>query len=199
MLYSILRSVAIFVFKFIFGLKVFGRENIPQKGGFILVSNHSSFLDPIVLGVACPQKLNFMARHDLFFNPLFSRFISALGAFAIKRHSADLSALKEAMHRLKDGKVLVLFPEGTRKINGVSGDVQSGIGFLATKVNAPIIPVFIQGTERVLPKNAKFIRLHRICVYFGQKISLERRLPSYQDIAYAVMEEIRRLSCAKSG
>lgn len=193
MLYNIIRLVAILVFKIVFRTKVFGKKYIPKKGSFILASNHLSYLDPIVIGVACPRRLNFMARHDLFYNPFFSWLLTKLGAFPVKRNSPDLSALKEAMKRLKEGDALVLFPEGSRQFDGLSAEPHSGIGFLAAKLDAPVIPAFVKGTEKALPKRAKFIRLEKISVYFGMQISIERRMP-YQDIARRIMEEIRRLS-----
>lgn len=194
MLYAILKPLAVFIFRILFQIKVFGKKNIPKKGGFILVSNHVSYLDPVTLGVACPRKLNFMAKEELFRHSLFSRFISALGAFPVKRDSADLSALKEAMRRVRAGSVLTIFPEGSRRIDGTSDQPQAGIGFLAAKLDVPVIPAFIKGTDSALPKGAKFIKPSRISVYFGEQISLERRLP-YQEIASQIMASIRHLSC----
>lgn len=194
MLYLIFRSIAVLIFKLLFRIKVFGKENIPEKTGFILASNHLSYLDPVVLGVACPRKLNFMAKYDLFSYPLSSWFMSCLGAFAVKRESADISALKEAMKRLKNGKALVIFPEGSRRVNSVSTQPQAGVGFLAAKLDVPVIPAFIKGTDLALPRGAKFIRPCQIFVYFGKEISLERRQP-YQDIACEIMKSIRHLSC----
>lgn len=196
MLYRILRPIANLIFRLLFRLEVKGQEFIPKIGGFILASNHASLLDPIVLGIASPRQLNFMARDDLFYNPLFSWLISILGAFPVKRNSPDLSALKEAMQRIKNGNVLVLFPEGRRQINGVcvSEAPRAGIGFLAAKLRCPVIPAFVKGSGRALPKGAKFIRPTKICVYFGKQIYIERRLP-YQDIAKRIMEDIRHLSC----
>lgn len=195
MLYWIIRFIAIVVSKLLFRLEAKGAENIPKIGGFILASNHTSYLDPIVLSSACPRKLNFMARHDLFYNPLFSWLISKVGAFPVKRDSPDLSALKEAMRRLKNGNGLLLFPEGTRQVNGVSlSEPQPGIGFLAAKVNVPVIPAFVKGSVKALPKGAKCIRPGKISVYFGKQIYIERRLP-YQDIAKRIMENIRHISC----
>lgn len=193
MLYLILRPIAILFFKILFRIKVFGKKNIPEKTGFILASNHKSYLDPVALGVASSRKLNFMARHDLFCNPLFSWVISTLGAFPVKRDSADLSALKEAMRRVKNGDVLVVFPEGSRRINAVSSQQpQPGIGFLVAKLDVPVIPAFIRGTEVALPKGTKFIRPTEITVYFGKQIHIEKEL-SYQKIADKVMEKIEEL------
>lgn len=192
MLYTILRPFAILLLKIVFRIKVFGKKNIPQKGGFILASNHKSYLDPVVLGVASSRKLNFMARNDLFCNPLFSWIISTLGAFPVKRDSADLSALKEAIKRLHKGNVLTMFPEGTRGFGGEIGQAHAGIGFLAAKLNVPVIPAFIKGTDVALPKGTKFIRPSEITVYFGKQIHIEKEL-SYQKIADKVMEKIEEL------
>ncbi|MCM8800560.1 MAG: 1-acyl-sn-glycerol-3-phosphate acyltransferase [Candidatus Omnitrophica bacterium] len=193
MLYSFLKPIAVFLFKLLFRLEIYGKDYIPKEGGFILASNHVSYLDPIVLGVACSRRLNFMAKEELFENPVFSRFISLLGAFPVKRDSADLSAIKEAMRRLKKGMVLVLFPEGSRRFDGYKLKPYSGIGFLSAKLNVPVVPVFIHGTDRALPKNAKFIRLTKISLHFGKKISFGKDMP-YPEIARIVMERINQLA-----
>jgi 1-acyl-sn-glycerol-3-phosphate acyltransferase len=180
--------------KIFFGLEVKGRENIPKKGGFIVAGNHVSYLDPIVLGVASPRRLYFMAKQELFVKPFFSWGLLAVGAFPVKRDSADLSAIKQAIHRVRQGNGLALFPEGSRRFDGVHMEPYAGIGFLAAKLNVPVVPVFIRGTEIALPKNAKFIRPAKVTLCFGKQISIERRMP-YQDIAQLIMENIRHLSC----
>lgn len=189
MLYYILRSASALLCKFLFGIEVSGRGNIPKKGGFILASNHRSYLDPVILGVACPRRLNFMAKEELFHNPFFSWLISRLGAFPVKRNHADISALKQALKRVNSGNGLLVFPEGSRN----HSQPQAGIGFLAAKINAPVIPVFIKGTEEALPKGAKCIRRGKLSVYFGRQISVERRT-SYQEIAQQIMNNIIELS-----
>lgn len=158
-----------------------------------MAGNHTSYLDPVVLGVACPRRLDFMAKEELFRNPLFSGLLSRVGAFPVKRNSADLSALKEAMRRLKQGNGLALFPEGSRRFDGLSSEPHAGIGFLTAKLNVPVIPAFIRGTDLALPKGAKFIRRPvRICVYFGKEICIEKN-SAYQDIAKSIMTNIRQL------
>ncbi len=179
-------------------IEVSGKKHIPKKGGFILVSNHVSYLDPVLLGVVCPRRLNYMAKQELFRVGWFSKLLSRISVFPVKRNTADLSALKEALRRLKNGEGLVVFPEGSRSsINRGSLKPQPGIGFLATKAEVPIIPSFIKGTDLALPKGAKFIRPNRINVYFGEQIHIERREPcSYQDIADEIMQCVRQLQCA---
>jgi len=194
MVYFFSRFLSLILFKIAFRFKAFGKKNIPKRGAFILASNHISYLDPIALGIACPRKLNFMARHDLFSNYLFSKWLSCVGVFPVKRNSADLSALKEAMRRLKNGAGLVLFPEGSRGFEGDSNQPQPGIGFLAAKLNVPVVPAFVKGSQEALPRGAKFIKPVEVSVYFGKQIIIERRMP-YQDIAGLIMENIRHLSC----
>lgn len=193
MFYRISRLISLVLFKLLFRISVRGEKNIPKDGGFILASNHVSLIDPIAVGVVCRRSLDYMARHDLFLNPFFGWYLRRLRVFPVKRDSADLSAIKEALQRLKVGHGLVLFPEGSRSPDGLIKDAFPGIGFLAAKSGVPVIPAFVRGTGSVLPKGAKFIRLHKISVSIGKQIPIERRMP-YDDIAQRIMEDIRHLS-----
>ncbi len=185
-------------FKIFCGFDVKGREYLPEKGkGFILVSNHISNLDPIVLGVACRQELNFMAKEELFKNPCFGWILRKVNAFPLKRKGADISAIRMAMKRVNSGGALLIFPEGGRSEDGKLGAGHEGVGFLASKLNVPVIPAFIQGTEKALPKGAAFVRPTKISVRFGKQIPLERRV-AYSDVADTVMRAIKHLSCSES-
>jgi 1-acyl-sn-glycerol-3-phosphate acyltransferase len=194
MLYNILRFLSWIILKVFFHLEVFGRENIPKKGGFILASNHTSYLDPIAVGVASPRKLSYMARSDLFKDRLFGWLLTNINVFPVERESADLSALKEAMKRVKRGNGLLLFTEGTRQTENFLTRAYAGIGFLAVKLDVPVVPVFVKGTLQAWPKHAKSIKRSKISVYFGSQIPIERRMP-YQDIAQDILSHIRHLSC----
>jgi len=165
---------------------------LPLKGSFILASNHVSYLDPVAVACACPRKLNFMAKEELFSRAWSYSFFSAIKCFPIKRNSADLSALKEALRRLKGGEPLALFPEGSRTLDGASAAPYPGIGFLAAKLNIPVVPVYVQGTDVALPKGARFVRFTRISVCFGRQMRVDKKL-SYKDIAQRIMENVRHL------
>lgn len=158
-----------------------------------MASNHLSYLDPAVLAIACPREVNFMAKEELFKIPLFSDLIRALGAFPVRRNTADISALKEAMKRVKAGNGLLLFPEGSRKEGTADLEPQAGIGFLAAKINAFVIPAFISGTDLALPKGAKVIKASKVSVTFGKQIPIERGMP-YKETAQRIMDHIRHLS-----
>ncbi|MFA5145009.1 MAG: lysophospholipid acyltransferase family protein [Candidatus Omnitrophota bacterium] len=192
MVYSISRFLSLLIFKIVFRLEVHGQKNIPEKGGFILAGNHVSYLDPVAVGVACPRETDFMARHDLFSKRFLSWWLPRVRAFPVKRDSPDASALKEAIRRLRRGRGLVMFPEGSRRDgpDGTSAGPQPGIGFIAVKADVPVIPAFVKGTERALPRGAKFIFPAKVSVYFGKQIHIEKGV-SYQSVAKIVMDNIK--------
>lgn len=159
-----------------------------------MASNHLSIVDPPAVGVASPRRVSYMARHDLFSSRFSSWWLNSVGAFPVKRDSADLSAVKQAIRCVKGGRGLLLFPEGTRQEPGKSdGEPEAGVGFLAAKLGVPVIPVWVKGTDQAWPKGAKFLKSARVTVRFGKQIPIERRMP-YSDIAKTIMDEIRHLS-----
>ncbi len=199
--YTLVRALALFLLRTFFRMKVYGRESLPRRGGFILASNHTSFLDPVVLAVASPRSLSFMAKKELFKGFIFGKLISALGAFPLSRERADIWAIREAIRRLKDGGALILFPEGTRTSEEKLAEGLPGAGILAIKAGVPIVPVLIIGAEAALPKKARFVRFRPIRVYL-----LERVIPKevkattrpqaggkegYEAISRVVMERIQ--------
>ncbi|MCM8789892.1 MAG: 1-acyl-sn-glycerol-3-phosphate acyltransferase, partial [Candidatus Omnitrophica bacterium] len=109
-----------------------------------------------------------------------------------KRGGTDISALRQAMRRVRKKEGLLLFPEGGRSTGGVIANAQPGVGFLAAKLNVPVIPAFIEGTDKALPKGAKFLKFAKINVYFGKQIYI-RKGADYQEIAESVIENIVRM------
>jgi len=196
MLYKLGRSIFSWIFRAVLKITVIGKENIPKQGGYILASNHLSNLDPILLGVvSSPRELHFMAKEELFKNPLAGFILRRVHAFPLKRDSADLAAIKEAIRRVRSGKAILLFPEGTRQSGGKFGEPLPGVGFLAQKLNVPVIPALITGTDQAMPKGAKGIRPAKVAVRFGTQITVERRM-AYRDISGQIMEAIRNLADA---
>ena len=199
MLYLSVRFLAIVLFKILFRLQAFGRENIPLKGGFILAGNHTSYLDPPVLAAACPRKLHFLAKEELFKTAFLKKLINSLNTFPINNQSGDLGSLRRAMKELKAGRPLVIFPEGRRASGGELVQPLKGIGFLAAKAGVSIVPTFIEGASGALPIGSKFVRPKKIRVYFGRAFKPQeiiRRLKGkdyYRSIAELTMNEIARL------
>ena len=153
MLYRFSRFVLLIFLKLFFKFKVEGVRHVPKKGGFILVCNHVSYLDPAVLGVACPRPVSFMARDTLYHNRLLGLWMKLVNVIPVKRDSADFSAIKKGLRVVQKGKGLAIFPEGTRRIPEKAFiNPEPGAGFLADKGRVPVIPAFVSGTYEALPK-----------------------------------------------
>ncbi|MFH1678346.1 MAG: lysophospholipid acyltransferase family protein [Candidatus Omnitrophota bacterium] len=196
MLYKILRFLAGVFSNFFFRLEVRGKNNIPRIGGFILASNHASYLDPIVLAVACPRRLSFMARDNLFSIPFFGALLRKIGVFPLRRDYADISSIKEAIRRLKQAGGLLVFPEGTRASESLEQKAKPGVSFIAAKSRVPLVPAFVQGSNRALRRNARFIRPAKIKVYFGSPVYPGEGgiKDNYEDFATRVMQKIKQLN-----
>lgn|SRR3990167_1512410 len=178
-----------------FPLKVQGKENVPRKGACIFASNHSSYLDPMIIGGCFPRYISYMAKDSLFRNKLFAFLLNGVGAFPVKRDSADIGAIKEALKRLKKGFPLVVFPEGTRLSS--QKEIHSGVAFIAAKSGIPVIPVYIKGSDRVLPPGAKFLRRLPVSVSFGSPKIYSKEI-SYEEIADRIVEDIYSMKALTS-
>ena len=152
-------------------VRVFGRRHEPASGGVLYLANHQSFLDPPLLCFGLRRPVNFMAREGLFSNSHFGRLIRAFHAFPVKAGTADIGALKEAMRRLKAGHQVVVFPEGTRSVDGRIGAFLPGAAMLAQRAADWTVPVLIDGGAECWPRTQKIPRTGSIVVQYGQPIS----------------------------
>lgn len=191
MVYTVVRFIAFVLFKLFFSLKVLGRNNLPKKTGYIIVSNHTSFLDPIILGIGVPIKVKFIARDTLFRNPLFSWLIKQLGAFPIRRGFNDFAAIKKAIKFLKTGNATVMFPQGTRSSDEIK-NVKAGVALLAESARVPVVPAYIKGASSAWGKHDKVIRFCKISVKFGKPIYFTKDL-SREHILNLIIEGINNL------
>ncbi|MFH1655596.1 MAG: lysophospholipid acyltransferase family protein [Candidatus Omnitrophota bacterium] len=188
-LYSLTVFLGIVFLKIFSRLQVKGKKSIPESGSFILVSNHVSLLDPLILGAVSHRKLNSMAKEELFSNFLSSFWMRNIKAFPVKRKSHDVGAIREALRRIKSGEPLLMFPEGGRSANGEILDAQPGAGMLAAHTGVPILPVFIKGSREVLTRGSSFIRPKKIIVYFGKPFYISRD-QDRQETAKRIKNEI---------
>ncbi len=176
-------------------MEVIGYHNVPDKGGFIVAANHISYLDPPVIGVALRRKPIFIAKEGLFKIPVIGTFVNYF-SFPLNRNKPQPSTIKEAVRRLKNGEVIVLFPEGTRSADGNMLDPKRGVGLIAVMSASPVVPALIEGTDKALPVGAKLIRPAKIRVIFGKYIEIEKKETSKQfqeRISREIMERIKEL------
>ncbi len=204
MMYLLGRFIFFVLSKIFLNYKVYGRDNIPKKGAFIIASNHASYFDPIFIGIGTSRILNFMARETLFKNPLFGALIYSVHTFPVKRNFQDVGAMREAISRLKSGKPLLVFPEGTRTLDGnlQFGKVKGGMSFLANEGGVEIIPAYIHGSFKVWPKGAKAISPGPVRVYYGKPLDFkkfvisggyEKPIDAYKPFADLIMKKIAEL------
>ena len=185
----LLRLILHSLFKF----QVFGAENIPSRGGVFLMSNHVSYLDPIFVGSAVHRSTHYMARSTLFKPGLIRWFLLSLNAFPVHRGTPDRKAMRQALKVLEDGELLIIFPEGTRSIDGITlGKALVGIGFMAHKTSAPVVPVFMSGVQNVLPRKAKMLKFAKITVSFGKPLDMEpyRKDKGSREVYTRIGEEV---------
>ncbi len=195
-LYRIIRLSLLVIFKTFFRLEVIDSENVPEKGGAIVVTNHVSYLDPLVIGCAIKKRQpTYMARHGLFKIPLIGTFVK-LFSLPVDRDKTQPSTIKDVVTRLKNGELIVMFPEGGRSKDGSLLDAKRGTGMIAALAKAIVVPALIDGTHKALPAGAKFIKLSKIRVIFGKPIEIkeEGTGKDFQEkIGNDIMEAIRRL------
>lgn len=129
-----------------------GAGNLPPEGGVMVVANHQSYWDPLVLGAALPRRVYFMAKEELFRIPVLAWIIRVWGAFPVRREGFDRKALKTATDHLMRGHVLGIFPEGQRSHTGRLLPAQPGAAILALKTGVPVVPVALIGTRGVCGK-----------------------------------------------
>ncbi len=198
MLYTVLKLCAVAVMRLLFRLRRHGYERVPPTGPVLIVSNHSSFLDPPLVGGSTPRPVSFMAKAELFRIPLFGGLIRRLNARPVRREGGDPSALRAALHVLESGGALLVFPEGTRGPEGELRQGKAGAGMLAVLSGAPVVPVYINGSGRAWPRGRKLPRPARVTVWFGEPISFAKqeggsRKESYEAASQAMMAAIARL------
>jgi len=150
-----------------------GVENIPAEGALLVLANHQSYLDPPLIGIGSPRRMNYMARATLFdFAPL-AWLISSVDAIPIDQEGIALSGIKESLRRLKWGELLLVFPEGSRTPDGQIKPFLPGFTTLAVRSRSSILPVAIEGAYDAWPCWRKFPRLGTIHVHYGKPISAE--------------------------
>jgi len=153
----------------VFGFRVTGAERVPRSGPVIIASNHVSYSDPPVVGSAVPREVYFLAKEELFGNPAFGWLISRYNAIALRRAVGDIGAVRRAVDLLKQGRAVLMFPEGTRSLGGALLKPKPGVGLIACLAGAPVVPAYVTGTNRL---GRALLRRAELRVSFGEAVTV---------------------------
>lgn len=168
-------------------VRVHHRERLPE-GACILCPNHTALRDPVYVANACGirAKLRFMAKSELYENRLLGRFLRSLGAYPVKRGRADIEAIRQSLAYLQEGCSLIIFPEGTRVINGKDSEAKGGAAMLASRSGAPMVPVYLENARTFFKP---------VELTFGEPIAVGRSRQEQKDAVEKVMKAIEDMKC----
>lgn len=185
------------LFRLYFRLTVTGVEHIPATGGVILVSNHTSFLDPPLLSSVVPRVIYFLMLHHHYYHPWFHWLFRRLPCIPMQRNAAGGAAFKQCLHVLEHEQILCMFPEGGISREHKAGGLRHGAALLAVQTHAPIVPVGIYGASKALALKQWFPRPRSITIHFGKPLyvpaSDSRDKALLQRITEQTMEQVRVL------
>lgn len=192
----LIRFLAIFIGKLFYRLEVTGLENIPSEGGAIVCSNHPGTFDMFFIACKVKRLVHYMAKEELFKNPILAYILPRIGAFPVKRGKGDIDSIRTALRILKEGKILGILPEGTRTGVNNSRKVKpkAGVALIAVKANVPIIPAAISGNYKKLFSKVKVVYGEPIYLnnQHGKKYTkeeLEEISSNIMNRVYSLLEE----------
>jgi 1-acyl-sn-glycerol-3-phosphate acyltransferase len=192
-LYRVIQTFVRILFRILFGLKIEGRENVPKSGSLILATNHKSWFDPPIAGSCCPREIYFAAKKDLFSIPIIGTIIRYLNSIPIRRSGSDKEAILKLIKALKDGYGIIIFPEGTRFSDDILHTAKPGIGLIAVRSEATIVPTYISGSNRLLEQ----IWRRKLRIIFGKPFSISNLnldnktgKTAYRSMTSAIMQNI---------
>jgi 1-acyl-sn-glycerol-3-phosphate acyltransferase len=179
---------------------VAGTENFPVDGPFLIASNHASHLDPPLVGCHVPRQMRFFARKSLWSSRLSSWWLNQVETIPVERDSGDVGAIKRVLQALKEDRAIVLFPEGTRSLDGQLQKAKAGVGLMACKTGVPVVPCRVYGSFQAFGKGAAIPRFGTsVSIVFGPPIpARDYDDPSvgkarYETAAQRIMDRIAAL------
>ncbi len=180
-------------FRIYFRHRTTGINNLPQKEGAVIATNHVSVLDPPMIGVDLPRPIHSMAKQSLHDIPLFGSLIRAFHSFPVRRGGFNRRAMRKAVDLLRDGNILVMFPEGTRSRDGQLQRFRPGVGKIITEAECGVLPGYLQGTYSAWPPGAWLPRPRKTSFHLGElkyydQYYEKKNRQSYEEIA----EDIKR-------
>lgn len=197
--YKLLQPVAKAIAWLLFRPKVVGIEKIPKRGGVLVVSNHPTYLDPILLAIYAPRPFSFVAKRQLFQMPFIRSFLWLTDCIPVEQDAPDRRALRLSIQKLKAGDALVIFPEGTRSDHGKLRPFQLGPAMIAAEAKVPIVPCGLAGFYNAWKMEAPLPRPAPVAIVFGEPFVPELNLNAARrelliQIAERMRKEILRLT-----
>ena len=198
MIYSITCFVLRILFRVLFRFKMYGVENIPKEGSCIIAPNHVSYLDPIAVGAFIRRPFNYIAKKELFKNRFFRWYFKRLRIIPVDREGSPYSGMKQVVKKIREGNPVVIYPEGTRSDGKSFLEPETGAAYLALKFNLPIVPAYVKGTDKALPRGAHWIKMNPVIVYYGKPkvYAMSAGMQKddvYKKVSHEIMAEIKRL------
>lgn len=191
--YRIMRAIVSFFTHIFFRIKKYGVHNIPKEGAVIMCCNHTSISDIFFMAIFCPRQIYFMGKDELFKNKILSFFFTKLGAFSVNRRTGDKGAINKAEEVLKDGKILGIFPEGTRYTDGAPHKAKPGTAMLALSTKAPILPCAIyRETGKVKPFQKATFR-YGAPIYYEEYAGEDQGKAAIRRVSELITEKITEL------
>ena len=160
--------------KVLFRLRIEGRGHEPARGPFIVAANHASAIDPPIVGMSLKHKAAYMAKHELLRAPVLGPLLRSIGVFPVRRGEPDRKAIRRSLEVLESGGVLVMFPEGTRSLDGRLRAPEPGAAMIALRTGAAVMPVAVINSQRILPKGARRPKMQRVTVRMGPLIAVPK-------------------------
>lgn len=171
--YRLVRNSARIAGVILFDVRCLGRSNLDFAGGALVLSTHQSLFDPVIVGLSFNGRMNYLARRSLFNNRLLGTVIYLLDAIELDRDRSGIAGLKETLKRLKNGKKVLVFPEGTRTSDGKIAPLKPGFLAVARRSKVPLVPIAITGAFEALPRSSKLPVRFPIHMAIGQKIEAD--------------------------
>lgn len=195
--YRLVRWVIRWAARILFRVEWHGVEKLPSQGAYLCVANHASYLDPPLVACGMPRECHTLAKAELFDVPILGWLIQHLHAHAVRRGGVDRAALRQCVDILRQGNILLLFPEGTRSRDGELQPQKNGAAMIATMADVPIVPTYVEGTFEAWPIGRRLPRLRKIRVFYGEPFLPPRTTagerPDYDALSQDIMSRIASL------
>jgi len=196
--YEFWKRLFYYICRAAFRLRIEGREHERTTGPLIIAGNHASILDPPLIGMCLRRQSAYMAKEELFAVPILGPWLRSIGSFPVRRGTPDRKAIRRSLEVLERGGVLVIFPEGTRSVDGRLRDPEPGAAMVALRTGVPVLPAAVVNSHRILPKGARWPRFEQVTVRFGPPLTapkIEGRLDhaTMEQWGRRIMNEIERM------